>query len=135
MTDSKHAGGCACGAVRFLITGELTDVIACHCETCRRTSGYHWAATHVQRAALSITQDAALTWWASSDIAERAFCGRCGSSLFYQRHDSRRISVAPGALDGPTGLSTTAQICCAEAGDYYRLDERAACYPGPEIVD
>ena len=128
-----HSGRCACSAVTFRLMTQPTDVIACHCKTCRRVSGYYWAATHVARTALVIDSDETLAWWASSDIAERGFCNRCGSSLFYRLHDADRISVAPGALDGPTGLATAAHICCAEAGDYYRLDDGLPCHSGPTV--
>jgi len=32
----ETGGGCACGAVRYRVTGPLRPVIACHCESCRR---------------------------------------------------------------------------------------------------
>lgn len=126
----ERSGRCACGAVRFHLTSAPTDVVACHCESCRRWSGYYWAATHVARDALVMAADETLTWWASSDIAERGFCSRCGSSLFYRRHGVDRVSVAPGALSKPTGLAITAHICVAEAGDYYAIDPEAAQSPG-----
>ncbi|MGN8159905.1 GFA family protein [Salinisphaera sp. SWV1] len=133
MSEHEHAGRCACGAVRFRLVGQPTDVIACHCQTCRRWSGYYWAATHVPRDALIIDAEAELAWWASSEFAERGFCSHCGSSLFYRRHDADRVSVAPGALDAPTHLATTAHICVAEAGDYYAIDPNTPRFPGPDM--
>ncbi|MES1953821.1 GFA family protein [Salinisphaera hydrothermalis] len=133
MRAHEHRGRCACGAVRFRVHADLTDVVACHCQTCRRWSGYFWGATHVSREALSIEAGETLTWWASSDLAERGFCAQCGSSLFYRRHDVDRISIAPGALESPTGLATAAHICVAEAGDYYDLDPSLPQKLGPEM--
>ena len=133
MSERQHSGRCACGAVRFRVEAEPTDVIVCHCQTCRRWSGYFWGATHVSREALSIEAGDTLTWWASSDLAERGFCSPCGSSLFYRRHDVDRISIAPGALELPTGLATTRHICVAEAGDYYDLDSSIPQNSGPEL--
>lgn len=133
MSEREFPGRCACGAVRFRVVGEPTDVVGCHCETCRRWSGYYWAATHVPRTALIVEAGDTLAWWASSRIAERGFCSRCGSSLFYRRHEADYLSIAPGALEGPTGLETTAHICTDEAGDYYTLDDVAAQYGGPDM--
>ena len=42
-------GRCACGAVRYRVTGPLRPVVACHRETCRRTSGHLVAATSALR--------------------------------------------------------------------------------------
>lgn len=134
MCESELTGRCACGGVRFRLTDTATDVVACHCETCRRWSGYIWAATHVPRSALVIEAGELLTWWASSDQAERGFCGHCGSSLFYRRHDVDRVSVAAGALQSPTGLAIGAHICVAEAGDYYTLEPMIPQHPGPDMA-
>ncbi|WP_423821983.1 GFA family protein [Salinisphaera sp. SPP-AMP-43] len=133
MSESESTGRCACGGVRFRLTEATTDVIACHCETCRRWSGYIWGATHASKSALVIEAGDMLSWWASSNFAERGFCSHCGSSLFYRRHETERISIAPGALDAPTGLATTQHICVAEAGDYYPLDPGMPQNLGPEI--
>ncbi|HET7313655.1 GFA family protein [Salinisphaera sp.] len=131
MSYSQPTGRCACGAVRFHVAGELSDVVACHCRTCRRVSGHYWAAAHADRNALTVDGGDALIWWRSSAIAERGFCRHCGSSLFYSRHGTERVSIAPGALDGATGLTIVGHICCAEAGDYYAIHDSAPQYPGP----
>ena len=115
-------GGCLCGAVRFALRPPLRQVIACHCGQCRRWHGHVAAYTACADADLSFESDRGLAWFRSSDVARRGFCRECGSSLFWKRHGSDRISVAAGALDGPTGLATTLQIFVADKGDYYRLD-------------
>lgn len=117
----KFTGGCACGAVRFEVVGPLRAVVGCHCETCRRTSGHYWAATQAYLDNLYMTKERGLKTFASSNFAKRGFCGECGSSLFYLRHGSDRVSIAAGCLDAPTGLRLVEEICTAEAGDYYTL--------------
>lgn len=75
-----HAGGCLCGAVRYLAQGPLRDVIFCHCSQCRRQTGLFYAATAVPVAALVLQPSEALTWYAASDHAKRGFCRNCGSA-------------------------------------------------------
>ena len=58
-----------------------------------------------------------------STFARRGFCAECGGSLFWERPAGDLISIAAGTLDAPTGLRTTLQIFCADAGDYYPLRE------------
>jgi len=126
------SGGCACGAVRFEVAGPLRPVIGCHCVTCRKTSGHFVAATQAAREDVRLVEDRGLGWFASSDVARRGFCRECGSSLFFERRDTPRLSIMAGALDAPTGLALREHYFTAEAGDYYRIDDdlpRHAGYP------
>lgn len=115
-------GGCLCGAVTYEVRGDLRPVIACHCYQCRRTSGHYVASTQTQAEDLTIRGEG-LTWFRSSDIAERGFCSRCGSNLFWREFGSEDISIWAGTLDGVTGLRMTGQIYADSAGDYYDLPD------------
>jgi predicted metal-binding protein len=41
-------GGCLCGAVRYEISGDLRDVVNCHCSKCRRFHGNFGAYTSIE---------------------------------------------------------------------------------------
>ena len=116
-------GRCECGGVRFQSIGPWRDVIACHCETCRRTSGHFWAASAVPEETLELTSSDTLVWFNSSNTAKRAFCNRCGASLFYKHIDKSYIAVGAGTLDAPTGLRMVEEVFTHEKGDYYALTE------------
>ena len=115
----KLTGSCLCGGVTYTATGPFRDVIACHCGQCRKTSGHHVAATQIAADGLEITAGETLTWFRSSDVAERGFCGRCGGNLFWRRFGDDKVSIFAGTLDPPTGLRMTRQIRTEEASDYY----------------
>jgi hypothetical protein len=115
-------GSCLCGQVRFTLDEPLRAVIACHCSQCRKTSGHFWAATAVPLDRFHLTEAAGLRWFQSSSEARRGFCQNCGSSLFWQPTGEDRISVAAGALDGPTGLQITEHWFTEDAGDYYSTE-------------
>lgn len=115
-------GSCLCGGVTFSLRGPLRPSVACHCTQCRKTSGHYWSATQVGADQFTLTADATLTWFASSDDAKRGFCDTCGSSLFWMhKGDDGAVSIASGTLDGPTGLSTQQHIYVADKGDYYDI--------------
>lgn len=116
-------GGCACGGVRYAVHGPLRDVIACHCEQCRRTSGHFVAATACKRKYFVLVNQSTLQWYSALPNYRRGFCNHCGSSLFFEEIGGERVSIAAGSLDKNQGLKIAAHIFTAEAGDYYRLDD------------
>ena len=38
-------GRCHCGAITLSVTGPLRQILACHCDDCRRLAGASWATT------------------------------------------------------------------------------------------
>jgi hypothetical protein len=99
----------------------LRPVSFCHCKQCRRTSGHFVAATACDATDLQLLDDGGLCWYRSSPRAERGFCGKCGSSLFWKPDHGRHVSIMAGTMDTPTGLHADEHIFVAEASDYYAL--------------
>jgi hypothetical protein len=124
-----HTGGCLCGAVRYVAKGQLRDVVYCHCGQCRRQSGLYFAATAVDKTALTLTGDAALRWYAASDHAVRGFCGTCGSVLFWKAHTASHIAILAGSLDDPSGLKASSHICTDGRPSFYALGDGLPQYP------
>lgn len=128
--SKTSTGGCACGQVRYRVEGPLRDVIDCHCDRCRRTSGHYMAATSAARDDLVIEDASNLRWWHATDQVSYGFCTNCGGTLFWRASDKPgTISIAAGTLDPPTGLTTTLRIFAAEASDYHHLDETMESLP------
>jgi hypothetical protein len=79
---STFSGSCLCAAVRFTVAGPPTTVCLCHCTMCRRGVGapaVPWAT--FRREGLAV--EGTVSWYRSSELARRGFCGACGSSLFF----------------------------------------------------
>ena len=126
MTDARASGRCLCGAVRYEVRGPMRDILLCHCEECRRWSGYIGAFSATRAQDLALLESRTLRWIdspASDRNARRAFCEECGSSLFWQAADGERISIAAGTLDRPTGLLIVAHIYTHQAFDYDVLSD------------
>ena len=86
-------GGCQCGAVRYRLMGEPTGVNICHCRMCQKASGGPFMAFGGVRMSEFAVSRGVVSTFASSDIAERGFCGQCGTPLTYHRLGSDRVSV------------------------------------------
>ena len=136
MSETK--GRCHCGAVSFDIHGPMRGVIECYCESCRRISGGLWHGTAAKLSNIEIHDAAgALTWYRSSDKAQRGFCNRCGSSLFYRRDGGDRLVIAGGNLEGLSGLALVARIFTGESADYGNWQSEAPTFeawPPPEVL-
>ena len=112
-------GSCLCGAVRFETSAKASSVSACHCSQCRKQSGHIWASAEAPEA--QVTVQGEVRWFAASPKALRGFCPTCGSFLFWKETDDTMLSIALGAVDGPTGLRLERHIFTADKGDYYDL--------------
>jgi hypothetical protein len=128
--QTKHGGGCLCGAVRYEVSGALRGVINCHCGMCRRLHGAFGAYTKSRNADLTITEARGLAWYDSSEKARRGFCNRCGASLFWQPAGMQTTSIAAGTLDRPSGLATIGHIFTAEKGDFYAITDGLEKFAG-----
>jgi len=127
-----HHGACLCGAVRYRVAGPLAPVVACHCTMCRRQTGHFLASTNVAETDLALEGVGHVRWYAASEIAERGFCGTCGSVLFWRRPGSGRIAIAMGGFDKPTGTAIDRHIFVADKGDYYEIADGIQQFPGDD---
>ena len=131
-SNKRAAGGCLCGGVTYTVHGELDNIIGCHCEQCRKTSGHYVAATRVSNDGLVITQDQTLAWYQSSQNAKRGFCTRCGGNLFWKNTTRDSISIMAGTLNVPTHLTLTHHIFVADASDYVSFRDEDVFYDQDE---
>ena len=120
-------GTCLCGAVSFEIEGPLEHrPEACHCTQCRKQTGHFLVAVNVRRSALTVHGADKVTWYRSSEQAQRGFCSVCGSTLFWDGKGRDYISIAAGSLDLPTGIHLAQHIFTEEKGDYYEIEDGIA---------
>ena len=127
-TPTQATGSCLCGGVTYTVNSELDNIVACHCEQCRKTSGHYVAATRVHDDSLQLTQDQTLAWYDSSNNAKRGFCTRCGGNLFWKNSTRDSISIMAGTLDLPTDLKLTHHIFVADASDYVSFSDDDVLY-------
>ena len=95
----QFTGGCLCGDVRIVASGQPYRVGLCHCLDCRKHHGALFYASAV------FDRDAVTVSGNTNDFEGRFFCPRCGSSVFARSGDE--IEVHLGSLDDPDRLVPT----------------------------
>jgi hypothetical protein len=127
----KRAGGCLCGAVRFSATPSAHDFEVCHCGMCRRWSGGAFMAVACDD--LDIAEGAPLGVYRASSYAERVFCSRCGSSLFWRMQDGGASWVALQAFDAVEDFAFASEIFIDEKPANYAFANETQKLTGAEF--
>jgi len=129
-------GKCLCGAVRFTIH-DLNPVFGtCHCKMCQRWAGSALLGLTVPADTVTFEGEENIKRFQSSDWAERAWCGKCGSNIWYQvtaeGPHSGTYHMPIGLLDDTSGLKMEREIfvdmkpdCLSLEGERERLDTAA----------
>ena len=125
-------GSCLCGAVSITMTGAHREVDVCHCSMCQKWTGSMYAG--IEAEAFTISGEEAITTYASSNWAERAFCSKCGSNLWYRFTPTGNRTFMAGLFDLPEGLPIKHQIFIDEKPDWYDLAQDCPVKTGAEIT-
>jgi hypothetical protein len=111
-------GGCACGAVRYALTGAPLLVYACHCHRCQSRSGAAFTLNMVIRSAdIVLTGAVAERDLARSDRRIRqSWCSACGVTLSAVALAAPDYATLPaGTLDDAGWVRPIAQTCVESA--------------------
>ena len=102
MNKVSKTGGCQCGRVRYTAQVDPTDAYLCHCRMCQRATG-GFAASFVNALQTEIAWQGEPDWYASSPIAARPFCARCGTPLGFRFNEgSDKMDLTVGSFDDPS---------------------------------
>lgn len=119
--DSRERRGqCMCGAVKLTASQSSDAICACHCKMCRRWSGAPFMEIDCGDA-VQIEGEEHVSVYDSSNWAERGFCARCGSHLFYRLKETRQHMVPVGLFDDDQQLTFRKQVFVDERPHYYRF--------------
>ena len=119
MTHSVNVkGSCLCGAVKITAKTMSHSIGACHCGMCRKWSGGPWLG--VDCGSDVILEGAEnISVFNSSDWAERGFCSKCGSNLFYRVRKTRQHFMPAGLFDEAESLIFDHQIFIDKKPAYF----------------
>jgi hypothetical protein len=121
MSDEiTREGGCACGAVRYRVRGDPTNVNNCHCRQCQRQTG----STSVVNAFFEAERLTLLSGELSEHTVKAGSggphvivrCSRCGTALwsYYPRLGRLGAGVRVGTLDESETFRPDAAIYVSE---------------------
>ena len=131
--SGKLTGGCLCGAVRFAATPVKAEMDVCHCGMCRRWSGGTFMAVACGTG-FGVVDDSELGLYRSSKWAERRFCRRCGSSLFWRGVADGHVAVSMQAFDDASRFSFVEEIFIDEKPSTYSFANETRKMTGAEIM-
>lgn len=109
----KHAGGCVCGAVRYVTHGPPDRITVCHCLWCQRRTGTAFGVEVVfLEENIEFSGVVPKTHRHTSDESSRwldmYFCGECGTNLGITLEVRSGIRTIPvGTFDDPDWVEDT----------------------------
>jgi len=97
-----YSGGCQCGAVRYDVSMEIGDVIACNCSRCGRL-GSLLAFAPAQDFTLKSGEDALTDFQFNKHVIHHLFCKTCGIESFARGtgpDGTEMVAINARCLDG-----------------------------------
>jgi hypothetical protein len=133
MSDTL-TGSCLCGAIRYSISAPVTELRACHCTHCQKTSGAAGSVNApLPSEAFKLTQGTPKRYAAkaaSGRTLYRYFCGDCGAPIYSQRETAPgMVVVRAGTFDNPGPMKITANIWTASARPWAHIDPASQQHP------
>ena len=133
MNDTGNlSGGCACGAVRYEVTGKPLSVHACHCTDCQTLSGSAFGLSMVlSQSDIEVTAGALgiNTFSAGTTKMLRHHCEQCGTAIWFSSPDyTDIIALKPGTLDDTSTLRPLAHVWYRSAQPWLNIPEDVPIY-------
>lgn len=129
---SKREGSCLCGSVRVIASDSSNSVGACHCGMCRRWGGGPFIEVSCG-SAVSIEGEEFVSVFASSEWAERGFCSKCGTHLFYRLKESQQHMIPVGLFADDANLVFESQVFIDEKPGFYEFSNKTENMTGAEL--
>lgn len=133
MSSTVEAkGSCLCGAVEIKAQSMSTEVGVCHCGMCRKWTGGPFLSVDCKDS-VQIAGSKNVTTFASSEWAERGFCSKCGTHLFYRLKQGNQYIMPVGLFEASAELSLDHQIFIEEKPEYYSFSNKTKNMTGAEV--
>ncbi len=125
-------GKCLCGSVT-IVAPSRRQVGGCHCDACRRWGGGPAFAIECG-SDVEIHGREHVESYRSSDWAERGFCRRCGTHLYYRYLPRSTYAIPAGIFGDVEGLELSHQLFIDRKPPYYALANETATLSHDEAM-
>jgi len=133
MSDtSRGKGSCLCGEVSFIANNASKSVGACHCNMCRKWGGGPFMAVDCGPN-VTFEGEENISVFNSSQWAERGYCNKCGSHLFYRLKANKQHMMAAGLFDDNLLFEFDHQVFIDEKPSYYCFSNKTNEMTGHEV--
>ena len=131
---SEGKGHCLCGAVKFTVKNMKNSVEACHCGMCRRWGGGPLMCVECGTD-VTFKGEENITVYNSSDWAERGFCKKCGSHLFYRLKDANEHQLPVGLFDNQKNFHFDLQVFTDRKPEFYNFANETREMTEAEVIE
>ena len=125
-TDKEIIGNCLCGAVEFSAHLPSKWCAHCHCSMCRKHhgAGYVTWVGFDQNQVTFLRGEDQLGWYMSSPGAQRGFCRKCGSSMFFRSERwSGELHIVLGCINDAIDRQPEANVFFDNHVDWMPIDK------------
>lgn len=128
----QRSGSCLCGSVHLVAKPKSTSIGACHCGMCRKWGGGPLFAAECEG---NVTFKGAeyISTYPSSEWAERGFCQKCGTHLFYRLKQEGHYAIPIWLFDDSSHWKLAEQIFIDQKPSFYSFAERTRDLTGAEV--
>ena len=129
-STSSKTGSCLCGGVKATASQAGDSVGVCHCSMCRKHgSGPFFAVDCGQD--VQFDGEDNISVFSSSEWAERGFCKKCGSTLFYRLKQAQQYLMSAGLFESEFNFDH--QVFIDEKPQYYEFSNATENMTGAEV--
>ncbi|MBT4287269.1 MAG: GFA family protein [Deltaproteobacteria bacterium] len=111
-------GSCLCGSIHFTAATMGRSHGACHCAMCRKWSGGPLMSVFCG-SDVTFESEEFIGVYESSQWAERGFCKKCGSALFYRVKGNQTYHIPIGLFDEFEEITFGIQIFIDKKPEHY----------------
>ncbi len=123
MSEEKIKGSCLCGQVNYRVTGKMSDIVHCHCITCRKAHGSAFSSVAaVNDRDFSVTSAEPLSSYESSPGKTRYFCANCGTQIYAKREEKNHLILRLGSLDTDIVAKEKHHIWVSQKAQWYSIN-------------